>query len=75
MDFRSGLLGEGVERDGGGLWYVDTAAQRSSVRGPQQLHQSQRGRRKKYRTPGIHFCRFKFCVLESVLKIFPATFS
>lgn len=42
VDFRSGLLGEGVERDRGGLWYVDTAAQRSSGRGPQQLHQSQR---------------------------------
>lgn len=43
-DFRSGLLGEGSERDGSGLWYVDTAAQLSSVRGLQQLHQSQRGR-------------------------------
>lgn len=43
-DFRSGLLGEGSERDGAGLWYVDTAVQRSSVRGLQQLHQSQRGR-------------------------------
>lgn len=56
MDFRSGLLGEGVERDRGGLWYVDTAAQRSSVRGHNSCIRAS-GKAKKVSDPWCTFLR------------------